>query len=149
MSGTAKVSLCRKCGMPIGMSCVLVSDKLYHVECNPITSKTPSERRIEELEAQLSRLREAEKQALAEIERMTPKYVAYEYLESPAGREVAEARVAVLEKALERCQSVLAMLIGGEAGMVTSAPGIMSAYAQCVEAEAVARRALQGGGDNG
>jgi hypothetical protein len=39
--------------------------------------------------------------ALAEIERMTPKFVAYDYLESPAGREIAEARATALEKALE------------------------------------------------
>ena len=43
-----------------------------------------------------------------------------------------------MEAALRQCQSVLAMLISGS----PSGPAIASAYAQCVEAEARARRAL-------
>ena len=43
------------------------------------------------LRADNERLGRERDEALAEIERMTPQFVAYEYLESPAGREIAEA----------------------------------------------------------
>lgn len=46
-------------------------------------------------------------EALAEIERMTPNFVAYEYLESPAGREVAEAKLAVAEARIIELEAAL------------------------------------------
>lgn len=54
--------------------------------------------RIAQLERDLA-------EARAEIERMTPQFVAYEYLESPAGREIAEAerdRLAAVFEAAKR-----------------------------------------------
>lgn len=56
---------------------------------------------VSESAARLAKAERALEEAKAEIERMTPRYVAYDYLESPARREMAEARVSELERALE------------------------------------------------
>lgn len=52
-------------------------------------------------EAELRIVQKDRDEARAEIERMTPKFVAYEYLEAPSGRETAEARLPETLKALE------------------------------------------------
>lgn len=63
---------------------------------------------IADLAARLAKAERALEEAKAEIERMTPQYVAYDYLESPAGREMAESRVSELEQALEEAEKVIA-----------------------------------------
>jgi chromosome segregation ATPase len=45
--------------------------------------------------------------ARAEIERMTPQFVAYEYLEAPDRREAAESRVDTLARRVERLEAAL------------------------------------------
>jgi hypothetical protein len=47
--------------------------------------------------AQIERLTRERDEALAEVERMTPKFVAYDYLEAPRKAEAAEAEVKRLE----------------------------------------------------
>ncbi|SDG35618.1 hypothetical protein [Pelagibacterium luteolum] len=69
---------------------------------------------IERLRHDLARSMNAHSEAEAEIERMTPKFVAYEYLESPAGREIAEARVAELEAALRDIEDETVLDDNGE-----------------------------------
>jgi hypothetical protein len=51
-------------------------------------------------QAQIERLTRERDEALAEIERMTPKFVAYDYLEAPSKAEAAEAEVKLLRTAL-------------------------------------------------
>lgn len=62
---------------------------------------------VSESAARLAKAERALEEAKAEIERMTPRYVAYDYLESPARREMAEARVSELERALEEAERVI------------------------------------------
>lgn len=45
---------------------------------------------IADLAARLAKAESERDEAMAEIERMTPRYVAYDYLESPAGRAALE-----------------------------------------------------------
>jgi len=63
---------------------------------------------VSESAARLAKAERALEEAKAEIERMTPRYVAYDYLESPDRREMAEYRVSELERALEEAEKVIA-----------------------------------------
>jgi len=56
---------------------------------------------IVSIEARITALIAERDEALAEIERMTPNFVAYEYLEAPAGREIAEAELHAISVALD------------------------------------------------
>lgn len=59
-------------------------------------NRRAAEAELATLRADNERLGRERDEALAEIERMTPQFVAYEYLESPAGREIAEAERDIL-----------------------------------------------------
>lgn len=67
----------------------------------------PEHHVITDLAARLAKAERERDEAKAEIERMTPRHVAYDYLESPARREMAEARVSELERALEEAEKVI------------------------------------------
>lgn len=62
-----------------------------------------------DLHRQLSEAVERAEKTEREVERLTPLAVAYDYLESPAGREIAEAEVARLREALEPLERHVAL----------------------------------------
>ena len=66
-----------------------------------------AEAELATLRADNERLGRERDEARAEIERMTPQFVAYEYLESPAGREIAEAERDTLLAQVARVERVL------------------------------------------
>lgn len=72
-------------------------------------------------------------QADAELEEMTRSCLA-----ERAGAASLRSKLEEAEGALEKCQRVMAMLTDGK----MSKPSVVSAFAQCVEAELAARRTL-------
>lgn len=108
---------------------------------------------VSESAARLAKAERALEEAKAEIERMTPRYVAYDYLESPARREMAEARVSELERALEewedaaKATDIYEYLTDALARMGTVGPkGIRQMVAYCASLQkraATAERALE------
>lgn len=67
-----------------------------------------AEAELATLRSDNERLGRERDEALAEIERMTPQFVAYEYLESPAGREIAEAERDTLLAQVGRLREIIA-----------------------------------------
>jgi hypothetical protein len=98
--------------------------------------------------AQIERLTRERDEALAEIERMTPKFVAYDYLEAPSKAEAAEAEVKRLRDALTSAgqQAENAAWNIGKPGHKFTPADIQQGFFNIME---FCRSALSGGTSNG